>query len=82
MKDENGKDKENHLPHITKELIDAQNNTTFLSTVLRLIQEEKVSSGKYCISDNGLLHKVMRDYKLFSCTSGTCQSEQICITSS
>ena len=43
-----------------------QKNDTFCSTMLMLINDYKVSLDKYFISDDGLLHKVIReDNKLF-----------------
>ena len=49
-----------------KELIDAKNNDTFCTTMLKLINGKEVSSEKYFISNNGLWHKVVReDDKLF-----------------
>ena len=47
-----------------QELIDAQNNDTFFSTML--INDKKVSSDEHFICDNSLLHKVVReDDKIF-----------------
>ena len=43
-----------------KELIDVQSNDTFCCTLLKLINDNKVSLDKYFISGNGLLHKVVR----------------------
>ena len=66
MKKENSEDKEIQLSLSTKEVIVGKNNDTFCSTMLRLINDMKVPSDKYFISNNWLLHKVVReDNKLF-----------------
>ena len=36
-------------------------NDTFSSTILKLINDKKISSGKHFISDNVLLHKVVKE---------------------
>ena len=47
-------------------MIDAQSRDTFCSTILKLINDKEVFSDKYFVSDNGLLHKVLRENdKLF-----------------
>ena len=66
VKEEKGKDKEIQLSPRRKEQIVAQSSDTFCSSILKLIDDKKVSSGKYFISDSGLLPKVVReDDKLF-----------------
>ena len=49
-----------------KELVESQSNDTFCSTMFKLINDRKVPSDKYLISDNGLLPKFVRENdKLF-----------------
>ena len=61
MKEETDGDKEIHLSLCMKELINAQSDDTFCSTILKLINETMVSSDKYFISESRLLYKVMRE---------------------
>ena len=50
----------------TKELIDGQNNETFCSDMLKLINDNRVPLDNYFVSDKRLLHKGVReDDKLF-----------------
>ena len=66
MSEENNKDRDIQISLSTRELIDEQINDTFCSIMLKLINDKSVPSDKYCISDNILLHKVVRgDDKLF-----------------
>ena len=66
VKEERDEDKEVHLSLSTKELIDAQSNDTFCSTILKLINDKKMSSDKNFIQESALLHKDVReDEKLF-----------------
>ena len=66
MKEEKDKNKEIQLSLGMKELIDVQSNVILCSTILRLINDKKVSSDKCFLSDNGLLHKAVKeDNKLF-----------------
>ena len=46
-----------------KDLINAQSSDTFCSTIIKLINDKKLSSGKYYISDNGLLHTFVRNMR-------------------
>ena len=56
MKEEKGEDKETQLSLSTKEIIDTQNNDAFCCTMLKLMNDKNMSSNKYFVSNNSLLH--------------------------
>ena len=56
MKQERDGGEEVHFSVHMEEPIDPQNNDTFCSTILNLINDKKVYSDKYFIGESGLLH--------------------------
>ena len=65
IEEKKNKDKENQLSFSIKEVIGGQSSDTFCPTPIKLINGGVVS-GKYFISNDWLLHKVVKeDDKLF-----------------
>ena len=61
MKEKSNENNEIQLSLSINVLIHRQNNDTFYSNMLKSINDNKVFSDQYFISNNGLLYKVMRE---------------------
>ena len=63
-----------HMSLSTKEPIDRQNNNTFCTTILKLINEKKMSPERYFVYDEKALHKILREHNKVFHTPGVPQA--------
>ena len=55
-----------HFAQLTK-FIDIQNNESFYKTIIKLINEEKLSPERFLVNDKKLLHKSMKEDYINPC---------------